>query len=1444
MINYHVVIDTREPDLDTFYVDIKGTRYQYMEILDLKKLSVSVEKKVIEDEEGNPKFIEQQIDVNPEIEFIPGHRYLVMGVKAYQFVKDRIHLGPRGENFYDLTKMEYLLTRSGVVFKFCYVNYKRCSEFISKSQYDTLFPNQDKLRKRLKWCELESNISKRTGKPYYMMVYFKLEDVDGTIAEFLDKEDLLHPTPQMNPSKLVREVRDIREAFKSLMAHNGDYGLDYETNGFPFDDPDFYHMGVGIVTNLGEGYYFDMDWMQSEAEKGNTEPWEDFKECYKEFNDEKAEYCYTYNVSFEQRCTYLLYGVLYFYHESAAINKLESLVKKNYSLKYTAMRSLYVASWDDDFEWLSDVMGELMAWKNPEVTYEPSNVFYTSSLDEVKRWERYPETEEVYNDWYAKLPEDNPWKTQYKQFDEKLSGQVLAGEYQRLDCEVLYYTESPIWKEMRERFPDLIDEFKWMFEERWGFPFKCIPAKVHNQYCPLDSFYTVKLKEKALEKYTQLAWDCFDNNLRMGALLGIHGIPLDEDYRQKLEDMSTSQILWSKLNLCKWYLHYKTDNVPQELVTFEGWTKIWSSKIDIYNLQSLLNKVIDPNKILSYPLMVKNYGVQIACWIVENVGTSLEIEFDSKDFQKLQKDYQTWISQNIAATQSKEILEEKFWKSPENSFLYASWDPEIRKRYEKLITQHSSENPNQGRLLYLKWFDKETFLDIDLDQIYEYYSYKALLKQIDYLMTQVDQNTPNLVYKFLDSDGSIVEKDGYEISAWIKGCIYNFNSSNNFLDMCLMVYNYYNEPIKEMYDWDPETQFEEDPELDERFRKITQITGSPLMETEIGDMEVIKTDEVGNPICDENDQPIILETLKKTIRDQYLEDYPMYRYETFLKKYILSLGVVTCRIYHQEADEKGNLVSWYDEEEFDVANSSEVRDYKIEGDILHCFLRLCEKEGLFWEAEGLDDEGNIIKKFKGPWLEEPYWELPASSSAGESIYWLCITSARDRVISNYTTKKAFERLYDNSSIMEKSIMGLTMWQYHFTNFRKYEKVLSTYINGQFTKYTTTANKEDENLICTERWYDEEHYSEKHLKVFSPYKVCEKQSKRWSAPMHTVPSKSEVKRCVTTPPGYLLSYFDISGAEIRTIAFMSNSKFFQECYDQGKDVYIEAAKIVEPGEDLSYYKGRRPTYKQILLGRIFGMGDEKMADMTDSTLEESIDRGNKMFALMPEVEQLIQEKAQYCVDHEGMCETFLGDTMYFEGKRSDQWQRLGINQAVQGFTAIALADGFFNIIYVSYKEKKIIVRPVNVVHDSSQNLFETKKLFEISGFYTENMRKYLYDKYKVDWDFETEVGANYYDMVGIENETPTKLKLSGTYTAIKRLLDKCKQDGLGFSIESFIDGDGNELTLTNDENYAEGFVSDIPKWGLKQSISQFKVAAMYEFDKSKYKVVINKEEIPA
>lgn len=107
-------------------------------------------------------------------------------------------------------------------------------------------------------------------------------------------------------------------------------------------------------------------------------------------------------------------------------------------------------------------------------------------------------------------------------------------------------------------------------------------------------------------------------------------------------------------------------------------------------------------------------------------------------------------------------------------------------------------------------------------------------------------------------------------------------------------------------------------------------------------------------------------------------------------------------------------------------------------------------------------------------------------------------------------------------------------------YKKYAKVLSTYIDGMFKANNKWVIEGPDHIPLREADPNEPGAIEK---CFVHYEVNTKSSKRWSSAFHTIISHSDIKDCIMTPYHYdgggnrvtepfLETYFDISSAEVK------------------------------------------------------------------------------------------------------------------------------------------------------------------------------------------------------------------------------------------------------------------------------------------------------------------------
>ena len=87
------------------------------------------------------------------------------------------------------------------------------------------------------------------------------------------------------------------------------------------------------------------------------------------------------------------------------------------------------------------------------------------------------------------------------------------------------------------------------------------------------------------------------------------------------------------------------------------------------------------------------------------------------------------------------------------------------------------------------------------------------------------------------------------------------------------------------------------------------------------------------------------------------------------------------------------------------------------------------------------------------------------------------------------TMEIYKRI-PSFDITEISMQGVTKFAFCYYSMRKYNKVLSTYIDGMITDTARYCAPYDENGVGTKRWEG----SGKCWKSFPHYDVCQKKSK--------------------------------------------------------------------------------------------------------------------------------------------------------------------------------------------------------------------------------------------------------------------------------------------------------------------------------------------------------------
>lgn len=357
-------------------------------------------------------------------------------------------------------------------------------------------------------------------------------------------------------------------------------------------------------------------------------------------------------------------------------------------------------------------------------------------------------------------------------------------------------------------------------------------------------------------------------------------------------------------------------------------------------------------------------------------------------------------------------------------------------------------------------------------------------------------------------------------------------------------------------------------------------------------------------------------------------------------------------------------------------------------------------------------------------------------------------------------------------------------------FKKYNKIKSTYINGLFKDNAKYVIDTPQLMPLREADPDE---PGARLKLFPKFEIMKKETKRWSSGFHTIPSHMDLKESVTTPPGYMMSYFDISSAEIRTLAFRSGDKNLIGLFQKGEDVYIYVAKQhlgVDVWEALgkSEKKKWRKRMKVVFLAIAYRMSSKTLGqqlNISEMMAQELIDT---LFAQFPDLKTFIEYNAAFPEQHEGFINQELGDTLRastwrfvkyrdaYGNEKTDRGKlakvsRAGINYKIQSFSAIALANGFNHVVEKA-REVGIPMTNIIVVHDSSENLFGVDYVFDIKKYYEKEFMEYCYELYGIEFKFDLMVsGSGYEGFVELKDIEPGVIEISGSAMNINSFLNK-------------------------------------------------------------------------
>lgn len=228
------------------------------------------------------------------------------------------------------------------------------------------------------------------------------------------------------------------------------------------------------------------------------------------------------------------------------------------------------------------------------------------------------------------------------------------------------------------------------------------------------------------------------------------------------------------------------------------------------------------------------------------------------------------------------------------------------------------------------------------------------------------------------------------------------------------------------------------------------------------------------------------------------------------------------------------------------------------------------------------------------------------------------------------------------------------------------------------------------------------------------------------------------------------YFDINGAEIRSIAYTCKDPVASGIFESGKDFYLEVVKSAYPDKDEKFWKAQRRAWKSAVLGIFYGIGDGSIASTYDMTMDQVAYIRSCLMDNLTEIKKVIKASEEYCARN-GEILTVMGDRMFGESYRA---HTIGFNMRIQGFSAVALADAFYNnvsCLNACGYETNIKV----VVHDSNTIVCKVKDLFKVVYGIEKYYKQYFQKVYHMTYKYDLVLHINLRDPIQFKYNLETK-----------------------------------------------------------------------------------------
>ncbi len=356
-----------------------------------------------------------------------------------------------------------------------------------------------------------------------------------------------------------------------------------------------------------------------------------------------------------------------------------------------------------------------------------------------------------------------------------------------------------------------------------------------------------------------------------------------------------------------------------------------------------------------------------------------------------------------------------------------------------------------------------------------------------------------------------------------------------------------------------------------------------------------------------------------------------------------------------------------------------------------------------------------------------------------------------------TTEKFSEAVDDEALILlsewcEQNRPGLVPIFQMTTEYRKWNKLKSTYIDGYLKFLNTATNRIHPDLM--------------------PLATETGRFASRNANLQNTPRKDNdpigIRKFIAAPRGKVLISLDFSQIELRVGAFYCRDEKMLETYRNNGDIHAQTTSVIfnipfseaiDKGN--SHYKERRTIAKNCNFGVFYGLFPKGLQRTLKfkAGLSKSIDECCEIISNLKAGYKGLeswQRKVKRQAAEDGYTETYLGRRRYLTSITSANWgkksfaQRCALNTPIQGTAADILKLAMGRVI--KGLSERLWLKPLLQVHD--ELIFEVPedKVNEAVNFVKECMEQQPFEDFDVPIIAEAAAGETFGTLSELENGT--------------------------------------------------------------------------------------------